>query len=78
MKGHFSELLLTLVLAMMFGFVVFMGHVHNDSLASKGMEFVGQVLAALLTLMVASKQSTPALPPQAPVEPPPQLPVPHV
>ena len=39
----------------MLGFVVAMGHVHNDSLAAKGMELTGQALAALLTLMVASK-----------------------
>lgn len=57
--AHFSEVLLCLVLVMMLGFVTFMGHVHNDSLASKGIELAGQVLAALLTLMVASKQSAP-------------------
>ena len=44
----------------MLGFSVHMSAVHNDSLASKGIEFAGQALAALLTLMVASKQSPPA------------------
>ena len=58
MPSHFSEIVLCFVLCLMLGFVVFMGHVHNDSLASKGMEFTGQALAALLTLMVASKQAS--------------------
>jgi hypothetical protein len=60
MTSHFSEMLLFILMISMLGFVVFMGHVHNDSLASKGMEFAGQALAALLTLMVASK--TPSSP----------------
>ncbi len=55
MNNHFSELMLFATLAAMLGFVVLMGHVHNDSLASKGMEFAGQVIAALLTLMVSSR-----------------------
>jgi hypothetical protein len=59
MKEHFSELMLMAVLLMMLGFVVFMGHVHNDSLASKGVEFAGQALAALLTLMVAGRKPAP-------------------
>lgn len=59
MKEHFSEMLLYITLCLLVGFVIFMGHVHNDSLASKGMEFVGQVLAALLTLMVASRKPAP-------------------
>ena len=63
MKEHFSEVMLLVVLALMLGFVVFMGHVHNDSLASKGVEFVGQVLAALLTLMVAGRKLPEATPP---------------
>lgn len=58
MTSHFSEMVLVIVLCLMLGFVVFMGHVHNDSLASKGMEFTGQALAALLTLMVASKNAS--------------------
>lgn len=57
MKGHFSELLLYAAMAGMLMFVVYMGHVHNDSLAAKGMEFTGQILAALLTLTVASRQN---------------------
>jgi len=71
MKGHFSEVMLLMVLAMMLGFVVFQGHVHNDSLATKGMEFAAQALAALLTLMVASKQSVQDKPtePNPPKEP---------
>lgn len=44
----------------MLGFVSGMQLIHNDSLASKGMELTGQALAALLTLMVASK--TPSSP----------------
>jgi len=61
LKEHFSEVLLCIVLLLMLSFAVHMGAVHNDSLASKGMEFAGQVLAALLTLMVGSsrKQSPP-------------------
>lgn len=58
MPSHFSEIVLVCVLILMLSFVVFMGHVHNDSLASKGMEFTGQALAALLTLMVASKNAS--------------------
>lgn len=56
MTSHFSEIVLVCVLIIMLGFVVFMNVQHNDSLAAKGMEFAGQGLAALLTLMVASKQ----------------------
>ena len=66
MKGHFSELMLLAVLITMLGFVTFMSHVHNDSLASKGVEFTGQALAALLTLMVAGKQATQDKPPDEP------------
>jgi len=58
MTSHFSEMVLVVVLCLMLGFVIFMGHVHNDSLASKGMELTGQAMAALLTLMVASKTPT--------------------
>jgi hypothetical protein len=60
MGAHFSEILLCFVLVLMMGFAGHMSAVHNDSLATKGMEFAGQALAALLTLMVASKQSPPA------------------
>jgi hypothetical protein len=60
MSSHFSEILLCVVLCLMLGFSIHMSAVHNDSLASKGMEFAGQALAALLTLMVASKQAPPA------------------
>jgi hypothetical protein len=41
MSSHFSEILLFILMLSMLEFVVFMGHVHNDSLASKGMEFAG-------------------------------------
>lgn len=58
MTSHFSEIVLVLVLMLMLGFVGGMSHVHNDSLAAKGMELTGQALAALLTLMVASKNPT--------------------
>jgi len=75
-KDHFSELLLFITLMAMLGFSVFMSHIHNDSLASKGMEFGGQALAALLTLMVASKQATANKPPDLPRPPPPPE-VPH-
>lgn len=56
--SHFSEIVLVIVLLLLLVFVCGMQYVHNDSLASKGMEFSGQALAALLTLMVASKPST--------------------
>jgi hypothetical protein len=58
MGSHFSEIVLVLVLLLMLGFVFLMNIQHNDSLAAKGMEFTGQALAALLTLMVASKNPT--------------------
>lgn len=44
---HFSEFLYTLIIVMLLSFVIFMGHVHNDSLASKGMDFVYLILGAL-------------------------------
>lgn len=58
MASHFNELLLVMVLCLMLGFSVLMQHSHNDSLAAKGIEFTGMTLAALLTLMVASKSPT--------------------
>jgi hypothetical protein len=58
MTSHFSEIVLVLVLCLLLGFVIFMNVQHNDSLAAKGMELGGQALAALLTLMVASKTPT--------------------
>lgn len=63
MSDHFSEILLFTVLMLLLVFVVFMGHVHNDSLANKGTEFVGQALAAILTLMVAGRKPPPNPPP---------------
>ena len=56
MREHFSEVALVIVLMIFLGFVVLMSTWHNDSLASKGMEFGGQALAALLTLMVSSRK----------------------
>ena len=44
---HFPEYLYTLIVLMLLGFVIFMSHVHNDSLASKGMDFVYLILGAL-------------------------------
>lgn len=44
---HFTELMYTAMIFGLLGFVVFMGHVHNDSLASKGMDFVWAFIGAL-------------------------------
>ncbi len=44
---HFPEYLYTLVVCLLLCFVIFMSHVHNDSLASKGMDFVYLILGAL-------------------------------
>ena len=47
----FAALLLLLT------FVALWSHVHNDSLASKGMEYVGQVLGAMFYAMNKSARS---------------------
>jgi hypothetical protein len=52
---HFSELLLSILLLLSLGFLGWTSHVHNDALTQWGQGIVGQVLAALLTLMVASR-----------------------
>lgn len=44
---HFTELLYTVIVLLLLGFVIFMSHVHNDSLAGKGMDFVYLILGAL-------------------------------
>jgi hypothetical protein len=58
-KDHMSEAGLSGILVLLLGFVILMSHIHNDSLASKGMEYAGQVLAALLTLAVAARKLNP-------------------
>ena len=54
-KDHFPELLLTLILIGMMGFVSAMSRIHNDSLAAEGVKFAGQVLAAILTATVTRR-----------------------
>ena len=44
---HFSEFLYSGLIWTLLGFVIFMSHVHNDSLAAKGMDFVYLILGAL-------------------------------
>ena len=44
---HFPEFLYTFIVLMLLSFVIFMSHVHNDSLAGKGMDFVYLILGAL-------------------------------
>lgn len=60
MKEHFSEIMLVVTLLIFLSFVILMVVWHNDSLAAKGIELAGQVLAALLTLMVASSRKAPS------------------
>ena len=55
MSGHFSELLLSFLLLTSLAFLAYASHVHNDQLALWGQNMALQLLAALLTLMVASK-----------------------
>jgi hypothetical protein len=57
MTGHFSELLLSLLFVLSMGFLAYGSHIHNDALVQWGQSIAGQLLAALLTLMVASKKS---------------------
>jgi hypothetical protein len=56
--------MLVLTLLIFLGFVLLMCVWHNDSLAAKGIEFAGQVLAALLTLMVSGGRAAKATPPE--------------
>jgi hypothetical protein len=44
---HFNETLYVACILALLGFVIFMGHVHNDSLASKGMDFILIFIGAL-------------------------------
>jgi len=44
---HFNEGLYVACIICLLLFVVFMGHVHNDSLASKGMDFILIFIGAL-------------------------------
>ena len=44
---HFPEYLYTVIVLLLLSFVMFMSHVHNDSLAAKGMDFVYLILGAL-------------------------------
>jgi len=44
---HFNELLYVIVILGLMLFVTLMSHVHNDSLAAKGMDFIYIVLGAL-------------------------------
>lgn len=44
---HFPEFLYTLIIIVLLCFVIFMSHVHNDSLAAKGMDFVWAFIGAL-------------------------------
>ena len=66
MAGHFSELLLSFLLMVSLGFLMYGSHVHNDPLVQWGQSIAGQLLAALLTLMVASKTATQNKPPDKP------------
>ena len=45
---HFPELLYTIIIIIFLIFVLAMSHVHNDSLAAKGMEFVYIALGAMM------------------------------
>lgn len=45
---HFAELMYVLCVVLFLVFVSLMQHVHNDSLASKGMDFVYIALGALV------------------------------
>ena len=66
MKGHFSELLLASLLLVSLGFLAWTSHVHNDALTAWGQGISGQVLAALLALMVTGKGgSIPPTPPSS-------------
>lgn len=51
------EVILVLVLVLLIAFVVWMSHTHNDSLASKGCDFIYGDLGALWGLAQASRPS---------------------
>ena len=63
LKDNFTPLLLCVMFMVVLGFVMLMGHGHNDSLASKGTEYAGQVLGALF-LALRGVRSTGGTPPQ--------------
>lgn len=44
---HYTEVIYVVCIAVLLGFVVLQGHVHNDSLASKGMDFILIFIGAL-------------------------------
>ena len=44
---HFTEVLYAVCILFLLGFVFAQGHVHNDSLASKGMDFILIFIGAL-------------------------------
>ena len=46
-QSHFTEILYVGVVVIFLAFTMFMSHIHNDSLASKGMDFAYIVLGAL-------------------------------
>ena len=69
MAGHFSELLLSFLLMVGLGFLMWGSHIHNDALVQWGQSIAGQLLAALLTLMVASKTAVSDKRPEPPVPP---------
>ena len=68
MSGHFSEMLLSFLLLVSLGFLLFASKVHNDQLALWGQNMALQLLAALLTLMTAGgiKSATSNKPPDVP------------
>lgn len=44
---HFTEIVYAVCMLILLGFVMQQGHVHNDSLASKGMDFILIFIGAL-------------------------------
>lgn len=44
---HFTEGMYVVCIILLLGFVFIQGHVHNDSLASKGMDFILIFIGAL-------------------------------
>jgi hypothetical protein len=52
---HFNEVLYVSCILALLGFVIFMGHVHNDSLASKGMDFILIFIGALTNASTGKK-----------------------
>lgn len=55
MKGHFTELTLSTLLVIAFGYIAYAGHVHNDQLAAWAQNVALQILAALLLAMQGQK-----------------------